>query len=392
MSEKCQIPRCIQKIFAASHCNIAYIGGSLTVGVGASDVSRTSWRTLFTQYVYETYHPKYHCQVSEVMGAIGASESYAAAFMLPRNVTPHNPDLAFIEFCVNDKTAPDKDLVIKGMEGMVRKLLTADNSCDVIILGTGARPGADPKHPDGKIEQSLHRQVAEHYDVPFVDMQSYILETLEERGESWEDIALEFEENDPYHLNDYGQKLSFEAMRDCFKEQVRRYQQGDKVDHSAPLPDPIVSDELQHIELYDPSKKKSGVKLEGNWDQKADELVPWYFDNLLVGAPGAKMEFTFEGTAVAVWGLMYNNGLKVKAKIDGEKTPGPYLRHFIEFGKGAVLAHGMENTEHKLELVVSEPSKRHNKLDNPSAQIAYIAVACPPSGDESTKEKAEEGT
>mgnify|MGYP006282104925 FL=1 len=376
--EKCLIPHCIEKILSASHCNVAYIGGSLTVGVGASNVAETSWRRLFTKYLYQEYHPKYHCQVSEIMGAIGASESYASVFMLPRNVIPHKPDLAFVEFCVNDAGAPDKELVIKGMEGIVRQLRTTDSNCDVVILGTGSRPGSNKRSKDGSVDQSLHRQVAEHYDLPFVDMQSYLLKTLEERGQTWDDAALEYEDNDPHHLNDYGQEISFEAMREAFERQVGLYREGKCKDPEAPLPEPIISDELQYIEMYDPSKKKCEAELEGDWEKKPDELVPWYFDNLLVGSPGATMRFRFEGTAIAVWGLMYNNGLKVRATLDGEKVRGPYLRHFIEFGKGAVMAHGLENGEHELELTVDTPSKRHNKLDAPSAQIAYLTVAHPP--------------
>ncbi len=378
MSEKCLIPRCIEKIFSASHCNVAYVGGSLTVGVGASDVTETSWRRLFTKYLYQEYHPKYHCQVSEIMGAIGASESYASVFMLPRNVIPHKPDLAFVEFCVNDSGAPDKDLVLKGMEGIVRQLKSTDANCDVVLLGTGARPGSNRKTKDGSVDQSLHRQVAEHYELPFIDMQSYLLETLEERGETWDDVALDFEEDDAHHLNDYGQRISFRAMREGFEKQVELFCDGQRKDPDAPLPEPLVSDELQHIEMYNPSKKRTDIELEGEWDQKPAELVPWYFDDLLVGSSGAKMRLTFEGTACAVWGLMYNNGLKVQARLDGEKVRGPYLRHFIEFGKGAVLAHGLPNEEHELELKVDTASKRHNKLEAPSAQIAYITVANPP--------------
>ena len=378
MSDRCQIPNCIEKIFAASHCSVAYVGGSLTVGVGASNTAEASWRALFVQYLYQRYHPKYHCQVSEIMGAIGACESYVGTFMLPRNVLPANPDLAFIEFCVNDRGAPDKDLVIKGMEGIVRQLLAAKNSCDVIILGAGCRPGTDPKGPGGSVDHAIHRKVAEHYDIPFIDVQGYMYRRLEERGQTWDAVSIEFEENDAYHLNDYGQQLWFESMRDCFEEHVQHFQRGDRKARRAPLPAPMISDELQFVELFDPAKEQPCIKLEGKWEKKPHGMVPWYFDSLLVGQPGAKMTFEFKGTAVAVWGLMYNNGLKVNALLDGEKTSGPYLRHFIEFGKGFVVAHGLPNKTHVLELTVAEASERHNKLQNPTAQIGYLTIACPP--------------
>jgi hypothetical protein len=370
MADHCQIPIVIEKIFAASHCHCAYLGGSLTVGVGAADVSETSFRARFTRYLYRDYHPKYHCQVSEIMCAVGASESYATVFSLERNVLPHLPDLALVEFCVNDSGAPDKSLVLKGMEGIVRQLACAKSRCELILVGMGKR--------DGSIDHSLHRQVAEHYDLPFVDVQGYIFKTLKERGQTWDDIDIEFEQNDSCHLNDYGNELTFEAIRACFEEQVALYRAGKRRERYAPIPAPLVSDELQYTELIDPSRKDPRLTLEGTWDRKSAALVPWYFDNLLMGKPGARMTLKFQGTAVAAFGLMYNNGLKLEAVLDGKEIPGAYFRHVIEFGKGVILAHGLPAGEHVLTLTVAEASKRHNKLDNPTAQVAYLAVACPP--------------
>ncbi|MFO7871078.1 MAG: GDSL-type esterase/lipase family protein [Kiritimatiellia bacterium] len=370
MSEHCQIPRAVEKIMASSHCSVAYIGGSLTVGVGASDVSRTSWRALFKGWLYREYHPRYHCQVSEIMGAIGASESYVTAFTLNRNVMPANPDLALIEFCVNDRGVPDSDLVIKGMEGMTRALLSSRNGCDVIIIGTGDR--------DRAVDHTLHRRVAEHYDVPFVDMQSYIYDHIGPRGESWDDVSIPFVENDVCHMNDYGNFLCFEALKKCFEEQAELFKDGRRPGRGAPVPEPIVSDELQFTRLVNPARRSKEIVLEGDWRKKPDEFVPWYFDDLMAGAPGAGLTFEFEGTAAAVFGLMYNNGLKLEAELDGKPVSGAYLRHTIEFGKGLVLGHGLPAGRHTVRLTVSRPSKRHNKLENPTAEVAYLGVAGPP--------------
>lgn len=353
-------------MLAASYVNVAFIGGSLTVGVGASNVAETSWRALFIKHLYQKYHRANSCQVSEIMAAIGASESYVGVFNLGRNVLPHNPALAFIEYCVNDIGVPDRDMVVKGMEGMVRQLLSLPNPCQVIVVGAGSRAGT--------VDHSLHRQVAEHYDLPFVDVQSYIYAKLKERGQTWDDVSIDFEVNDPWHLNDLGNRLWFEAVRDCFEEQVALYVAGKRKARHPPLPPPLLSDELQFVRLIDPSAKSKAIVLEGDWTRKAEGLFPWYFDNVLVGQPGARMTLTFRGTGVAVFGLLYHNGLKVEAEVDGRAVPGAYLRHCIEFGKGTILAHGLPDGEHVLRLTVAAPSKRHNKLENPTAQIGYLGV------------------
>ena len=375
IEKHCQIPRTVQKILAASYCNVAHIGGSLTAAAGASNSAETSWRALFQKYLYTTYHPVYQTQVSEIMGAVGATESFGASFTLGRNVFPADPTLAFVEFAVNDRSFPKKELVQKGMEGIIRQLLAHKHGVDVIVLGAGCRPGTDDSSETGCVDHSLHREIADYYDVPFVDMQSYIYEKLKERGQTWDDISIEFEANDNCHLNDYGNQLAFESMRECFEEQFELYVSADPKPTRGELPPPMVSDELQFVKLVDPAKKNSKVELEGKWDAKSKDLIPWYFDNVLAGTPGSKMTFKFNGTAIGICGLVYNNGLKVEAKLDGEEIPGPYLRHVIEFGKFSMLGHGMPEGEHVLELTVGQPSPRHNKLQNPRAQIGFFGVA-----------------
>lgn len=370
MTEVCRIPHCIEKILGASHCGCAYIGGSLTVGVGASNTATTCWRALFTRYLYRTYHPVYHCQVSEIMGAIGAMESPVAAFTLNRNVLPCQPDLALVEFCVNDAGIADSTFVIKGMEGIVRQLLSSRGRCDVILLGHGNRQNT--------VDSSRHRRVADHYGLPFVDFQAYLLQVLQTRGLTWDDIDIEFEANDSTHLNDLGNQLCFEALRQAFEEQVALYKAGKRLPRRTSLPPPLVSDELQFTELIDPARGDPRVTLEGKWDLVDPSVVPWYFDHLLAGHPGDQLTLRFRGTAVALFGLMYHHGLKGEATLDGQDIPGAYLRHFIEFGKGTVLAHGLPLGEHTLELRVGQPVKRHHKLPDPRACLGYLGIACPP--------------
>jgi hypothetical protein len=159
---------------------------------------------------------------------------------------------------------------------------------------------------------------------------------------------------------------------------VRLFQVGRRRPRRTGLPDPMVSDELEFVKLVDPAKPGKSIVLEGDWKVKEGPQIPWYFDNLLMGKPGARLTFTFEGTAVALFGLMYNNGLKVEAELDGQPIAGCYLRHFIEFGKGTMLAHGLPSGKHELKLVVGEASRRHNKLNNPTAQIAFLGIAQKP--------------
>jgi len=375
----CQIPNTVNKLYCGGQCGIAYIGGSVTICRGASNTAETSWRALFQKYLYKEFHSKFYCHIGEIFSGLGACPSSCAAFMLPRNVLPNKPALAFVEFCLNDRHVPDKILVQKGVEGIIRQLLTAKEQCEVILLGAGCNPTETmPDGQSGLVDHSLHREIAQHYDLPFFDLQDYIHRSLEERGQTWTDVIPEYDYDLNYHLNDYGQGICFEAMRESFEKQIALYKQTGWKGGNKPVPDPIVSDELQFVKLIDPSKKNNLIEIDGQWEKKPSGLVPWYFDNIMMGKPGAKMSLVFEGTAVIVWGLMSYNGLKVNATLDGKEIIGPYLKYSTEFGKGFILAHGLPHTKHVLHLTVAEKSQRHNKLENPTAQIGYLGIACKP--------------
>ncbi len=376
MSEVCRIFNTVERIKAASYCNVAFVGGSLTAAAGVGNAAVTSWRRLFVRYIYETYHPVYHCQPSEVMGGIGAMESFGAVFTLERNVLPNLPVLAFVEFSVNDRGIPDKDMVLKGMEGIVRQLKTCGTRPDVAIVGAGCRPGSGPA--DGRIDQSLHREIAEHYGLAFIDVQDYLHKALEQRGQTWDDISIVFEDKDDLHLNDYGNYLWFECLRDWFEAEWRKYDANPTAKPPAELPAPLCSDELQYTKLINPVKRNKKLRKEGSWEKKDKGLVPWYLDDLLVGRQGDTLRFEFTGTAIGAICLVYCNGLKIEAKIDGEDVVGPYTNFGIEFGKFFMLKDGMANKEHVLELEVGKPMSRQNKLEDPTAQIGYLCVATGP--------------
>ena len=374
MSNAGQIYGTIERIKAGSFVNVVYLGGSLTVAAGAGDSAVTSWRRLFSRYMYERFHRVYHCQPMAVMAGVGAMESYGAVFTVERNVKPHMPVLAFVEFCVNDSGAPDKELVKKGMEGIIRQIKSCATNPDVVLLGAGVRPGAKDNTEDGCVDHSLHREIAEHYGLSFIDIQGYMHRVLEERGQTWDDVSIMFEENDNCHLNDYGNKLWFECMREWFEDQLQRYEENASTGRDLALPAPMVSDELEFTKLVNPVKRSKAITREGSWEKQDPGVVPWYFDNILVGRPGDKLTFTFTGTAIGMQCLVSCNGLKIEAKLDGKEIAGPYTNFHIEFGKFFLLGHGLESGEHTLELEVGQPMTKKNKLEDPTAQIGYLCV------------------
>ena len=364
----------IARLLSGGSCTVGYLGGSVTQARGASDTARTSWRALFQKYLYQQFERKYYCHLSQVYSGIGACSSPVAAFMVARNLLPAQPALVFVEFCINDSHVLDKTLVAKGIEGIIRQLLTAKKPCDVVLLGAACSP--DARAADGSagtVPQELHRKIAAHYDVLFIDMQDYFNRYLQTHSLEWSAVTALVEGPDVYHVNDLGNQIYSQSLQAALERQLTLFRDCDSI--AAGLPEPLVSDELQCVRLLDPTHDHKSLTLYGDWTKRSPGTYPWYMDNVIMGAPGAQMNLQFEGTAVMLWCILYHNGLKIEAVIDGKALPGPYLRYPTEAGRGFVLAHGLVQGPHTLELTVASPSKKHNKWPDPTAQVGGIAIA-----------------
>ena len=80
---------------------IAFIGGSVTDGHGASDPQLNGWPKL----ICDKLSYDYNCFVSEKRKSLGGTGSYLANFRFGYEVAGSSysaPDLLFIEFAIND--------------------------------------------------------------------------------------------------------------------------------------------------------------------------------------------------------------------------------------------------------------------------------------------------
>lgn len=372
-SKTCHLTKTANAVRNTGHCAVCCVGGSLTVGDGAFTPSEMPWRPRFMKYLAEEVAPPHNCEVREIQAAIGAMKSYGSVFTYTRNVINKTPDLVFVEFCVNDATSPDRDLTRKSVEGIVRQTRNDPRRPDLVLLGAGARPGW-ANTEDGLVDHSIHRAIAEHYDVPFLDIQGYILRTLEERGETWDAVAADAK--DDLHLNDFGNRLWFECMRNWFEQEMTLYDP-DQDAPDVPVPPPLFSAEFENPRLVAPKPGVEGLVVDGSWVVKArPELpIPWHLESVLVGRPGDSLEYTFRGTAIGTICHVYDNGLKVQAWVDDEEVAGPYTNYREAFGNFDMLKHGMKNTQHRIRLTVGRPHRRKNNPDDCTARVGFFAVA-----------------
>ncbi len=145
---------------------VAYFGGSVTAGYGASKPNETSWRALTTAWLADNFPD---AEICEVNAAIGASGSRLGRYRVERDVISQKPDLLFVEFAINDVYCGETAYEAKeGFESIIRSVKKALPDCDIVAVYT-----TDDYRVSigGDYEQmAAHESVADYYALPSVNV------------------------------------------------------------------------------------------------------------------------------------------------------------------------------------------------------------------------------
>ena len=142
--------------------NIAFIGGSITAGMG--------YRNSVSEYLKEKYEGIVQGRKMSFYNAgKGGTGSHYGLLRLDRDVISHNPDMVFIEFAVNDAGRAEED--IQGdFEGMIRLLQSLPNPPMITIVYTTLVQMSN--------EYEKQHKIAEYYGIPEIDF----LQLMKDKG------------------------------------------------------------------------------------------------------------------------------------------------------------------------------------------------------------------
>ncbi len=158
--------------------NVAYFGGSVTVGQGstqnipgASDWFSRSWRALTTDWLEE----EYGVDVIPVNGAIGGTGTKYGAYRAVEHLELASvvPDLVFIDFAVNDLyddlNEPETvSLASRNMETIINTIYEYAPRADIVMVLTG---NYDTMSGNVKfLTREAHKEIAEAYHIPVIDV------------------------------------------------------------------------------------------------------------------------------------------------------------------------------------------------------------------------------
>ena len=319
------------KLRAGKTISVAYLGGSISQGIGASDPNKTSYRALVNSWLRNRY-PK--VRFNELNAAVGGTGSIYGAIRARRDVVEYKPDLVFIEFAVSD-SGETEDAVKKSIEGIVRQLLAVSQPPEIVLLYT--------TNASRNAAVDWHEAIASFYHLPALNLQDLVWQQLEANHAAFTTLS-----KDGLHPNDEGHKLYANHIIEFLSEQ-------EKLPPSPPikiLPMPLLSDEMTYGEL----KAFAEITHGASWKTEltTDKMLP---ASLLVSDKAAtEISATFEGTVVGLTFRMGPDAGLFECLIDGKPAPEP-LQQIDAYDKEAhiatrILAGGLSYGEHKLTIRV----------------------------------------
>lgn len=361
------------KLRAGGPVTIAYLGGSITAGAGASATEKTSFRALVTDWLRKHYPKSEITELNAAINNTGASGgSLYGALRARRDVIAYKPDLVFVEFAVND-TNENEITAKKAVEGLLRQLLIVAQPPEVVMLyATSAKRG---------VHAEWHDAIAAHYQVSSINLQDQVWATIDggrmKQAEFWPAATRTAASlKDSVTPSDAGHKLYADLITSFLAEQEKL--------KAAPiprnLPPPLVSDEMNYGEfkaIVEIKPQRGSARERGvNWRIEAsnDRALP---SELLVSdRPGAQVEYYFDGVVIGVSFRAGPDGGVIECLIDGKPAPPP-LNRIDTYSRASqlgsrIIAGGLGPGEHKLTIRVLGEKNQRSSGNN--VRLGYLLI------------------
>lgn len=303
--------------------NIAYYGGSITQGTGASKEEENSWRALTTAWLKSAYPD---AAITEIEAARGGTGTYFGKMRTDFELLNYNPDLVFIEFVVNDqlerKTIEQSK---ENLELIIRKCYQKNPNMDIVLVYTRTVAlGSSNKHIDA------FNDVAKHYGLSTINIGA----ALEKAGGSLTDYFTD----DKVHPNDAGYKVMANEAIAQMKALLSKAGDASKL-AAHPNPQPLKKNLSLGVKAYtadDIIAQNPSLKKQSPNDYCSYESA--------VLSNGDTITVTFKGTSVGVWWRCFDRAAILTAKLDGKAIVTKTLNNTTHYTYE--LFENLENTTH----------------------------------------------
>jgi sialidase-1 len=359
------LPHFYKAVASKKEVTVAFVGGSITFNPG--------WRDKVCDYLLKKFPAARFRFIAAGIPSLG---SLPHAFRLRRDVLDSGKiDLLLLEAAVNDRVNQTDSLTqVRSLEGIVRNMLKSNPMADIIMLAF-----ADPYKTDDyhqhivPVEIINHKLVADHYNLPFINLAKEIHDRLQHKEFSWEKDFINL------HPSPFGQQLYFNTIKDLLDSCYKQLQStaGEK----KRLPGALDSYNFNkgHYVSVEKARHDEGWKLDKEWVPSDNLPTRNGFVRrpvLTTTTPGSVLHFSFKGNAVGIAIVSGPDAGIITYSIDG----GPWMKRnlYTEWSSSlylpwyVLLSSGLKYSRHELAIKI-ETDKDYRSKGN-ACDIVYFFV------------------
>lgn len=338
-----KIKKAIQKAKNGEDVTLAYIGGSITQGAGASPIHTEC----YAYKSYRQFQEKYgkNGQVHLVKAGVGGTPSELGMIRFERDVLKDGtvkPDLIVIEFAVNDEGDETKG---DCYESLVRKAWSLPHRPAVLLLFSVF---AD----DGNLQERMI-PVGYHYSLPMVSIKNAVTpQFYKEYGEGKVLTKNQFF-YDIYHPSNVGHTI----MADCIMHLIEQAEHAQDADTDMPaLPAPLTGSTFEHVKLLDKKDTYSKadimpggftgtdtvlqcVEMDEGLSPRAQFPYNWHYDGTQTDQPYFEMKITCRALVLIFKDSGETDAAKADVYVDGQfvRTADPYVNGWLHCNPAIII-------------------------------------------------------
>ena len=329
------------KLTQEKKLNVAYFGGSVTVGSGSTNGAKNSWRALTTAW-FAKYFPD--AVITETNAAIGGTGSeygmYRAVSDLKLDDVAAKPDLVLIEFAINDVyDGLDYTKAKSNMETIVHTIYDYVPDADIMILFTTDKTQAAQEYDVLR----AHKEIAEAYQLPYLAIGAMLWNDMlsESEADTPSDTVWNKYFTDIVHPTDSGYAKYAEYIADYLGRALMKFEQVPEGSANSYLPKTPIT-----TLTYSPyATNAKGMTAPAGFTVDSNGY-------LVSSTAGSTLTFTFTGTDLKLWTWSTPTSGSIDITIDGINAGSQDLYRNVANSRVIPVASGLEETEHTVTLTL----------------------------------------
>lgn len=321
-----RIAKTIEKAKNGEEVTLAYIGGSITQGAGATPINTECYAHKSYQKFKEAFAKGDN--VKFVKAGVGGTPSELGMIRFERDILRDGiePDIVVVEFAVNDEGDETKGTCY---ESLVRKILNLPNHPAVVLLFAVF---AD----DYNLQMRL-MPVGQHYELPMVSVKNAVTPQFYDK----ENRILSKNQYfyDRYHPSNIGHTIMSDCLMNLYKEIEKQMELGQVPEEDEMLllirKAPILGATFENIKLLDKKNAYSMADIDCGGFVNTDEVLQsvemdvdlkptpefpynWMYDGILINTPWFEMNIKCRALVMVFKDSADLDAAKANVYVDGK--------------------------------------------------------------------------